>query len=452
MSLKVVILAAGQGTRMRSTLPKVLHPLANKPMLQWVLEEADALQPKEIMVVVGHGGEQVKNTLPSANVTWVEQTAQLGTGHALQQTLPHLQDCEQVLVLLGDTPMITEETLRELCESTPVNQLGIITEFVGEPAGLGRIIRDAENNLIGIVEEKDATPEQKTIEEINTGIMLLPVKYLQNWLQALSSNNAQNEFYLTDVIAMAVTDKVSINSIQPLFTEEVLGINNRQQLAYLERFYQSLIAQTLMEEGVTLMDPDRFDLRGNLDVAQDVVIDINVIIEGDVKIARGCHIGANSILKNVSLGEDVTVLPNSILEDSIVAANCTIGPFARLRPGTELAEGVKVGNFVETKKVKVGKGSKLSHLSYIGDANIGANVNIGAGTITCNYDGINKYVTTIEDDVFIGSDSQLIAPVTIEKGAYIGAGSSISKNAPAGKLTLARARQKTIDSWQPPKK
>ncbi len=452
MSLKVVILAAGQGTRMRSTLPKVLHPLANKPMLQWVLEEADALQPKEIMVVVGHCGEQVKNTLPSANVTWVEQTAQLGTGHALQQTLPHLQDCEQVLVLLGDTPMITEETLRELCESTPVNQLGIITEFVGEPAGLGRIIRDAENNLIGIVEEKDATLEQKTIEEINTGIMLLPVKYLQNWLQALSSSNAQNEFYLTDVIAMAVTDKVSINSIQPLFTEEVLGINNRQQLAYLERFYQSLIAQTLMEEGVTLMDPDRFNLRGDLDVAQDVVIDINVIIEGDVKIARGCHIGANSILKNVSLGENVTVLPNSILEDSIVAANCTIGPFARLRPGTELAEGVKVGNFVETKKVKVGKGSKLSHLSYIGDANIGANVNIGAGTITCNYDGINKYVTTIEDDVFIGSDSQLIAPVTIEKGAYIGAGSSISKNAPAGKLTLARARQKTIDSWQPPKK
>jgi len=452
MSLKIAILAAGQGTRMHSKLPKVLHQMAGKPLLQWVLDATASVSPVETFVIYGYQGEQVKQALADNDVTWVAQTEQLGTGHALQQVLPHLHDDDRVLVLLGDTPLISDETLNSLIENTAENEIGIVTTITEEPYGLGRILRDQSDAILGIVEEKDASDTEKTIAEINTGIMLLPIKPLKNWLTKLQNENAQGEYYLTDVIAMAVADGVDIHAIQPLFNAEVIGINDRSQLAQLENVYQALAAESLMLDGVTLRDPARFDLRGELEIDADVTIDINVIVEGKVKIGRDTNIGANVILKNTTIGKDVTILPNCILEDSIVGDHCTIGPFARLRPGTQLANNVKIGNFVETKKITVDEGSKLSHLSYIGDAEVGKNVNIGAGVITCNYDGVDKHKTIIGDDAFIGTDSQLIAPVKIGKGAYIGAGSSINKDAPAGKLTVARARQKTVDGWVPPKK
>ena len=452
MALKIVILAAGQGKRMHSQLPKVLHTLAGKPLLQWVIDAATELNPAQTIVIYGHGGEQVKSTLTDCKVTWVEQTQQLGTGHALQQAQNYFNDDDQILVLLSDTPLISTTTLRELIADTKKNAVGLVTVTLEDPSGLGRIIRDAEDNVLGIVEDKDCSDEQQEIEEINTGIMLLPGKKLKQWLNNLTAQNAQGEYYLTDVIAMAVTENVPICTVEPTFTEEVMGINDRSQLAYLERVYQQLVTETLMLSGVSFADPTRFDLRGELDVAQDVFFDINVIIEGKVAIGQGTKIGSNVILKDCVIGENVTINSNVVIEDSRIGNDCTVGPFARLRPGTQLAEHVKIGNFVETKKAIVGEESKIPHLSYIGDANIGKNVNIGAGTITCNYDGVHKNVTTIEDGAFIGSDSQLIAPVTIGAGAYIGAGSTISKNAPAGKLTIARSKQTTIENWQPPKK
>jgi bifunctional UDP-N-acetylglucosamine pyrophosphorylase/glucosamine-1-phosphate N-acetyltransferase len=452
MSLKIVILAAGQGKRMRSQLPKVLHPLAGKPLLQWVIDAATELNPAQIIVIYGHGGEQVKTTLAEAKVTWVEQKQQLGTGHALQQAQNYFVDEDQILVLLSDTPLISTTTLRELIADTSKNALGLVTVELDDPTGLGRIIRDAEDNVLGIIEDKDCSEEQQEICEINTGIMLLPGKNLKNWLGNLTAKNAQGEYYLTDVIAMAVVDQVPICTVEPTFTEEVMGINDRSQLAYLERIYQQLTTETLMLAGVSFADPTRFDLRGELDVAQDVFFDINVIIEGKVTIGKNTNIGSNVILKDCVIGENVTINSNVVIEDSSIGNDCMVGPFARLRPGTQLAEHVKIGNFVETKKAIVGEGSKIPHLSYIGDANIGKNVNIGAGSITCNYDGVHKNKTIIEDGAFIGSDSQLIAPVTIGAGAYIGAGSTISKNAPAGKLTIARSKQTVIENWQPPKK
>ena len=452
MSLKVAILAAGQGTRMYSRLPKVLHTLVDKPLLQWVVQAATALSPEETFVIYGHKGEQVKQTLTDIEVTWVEQTEQLGTGHALQQVLPSLNDSDRVLVLLGDTPLISSETLQNLIANTAAHEVGIVTANVEQPHGLGRIIRNQKDEIVNIVEEKDASESEKLINEINTGIMLLPVKSLKTWLVKLKSTNAKNEYYLTDVIAFAVVDSIAIKSVQPLFNEEVIGVNDRVQLAQLESVYQTWVAESLMLSGVTLRDPARFDLRGELDIDEDVSIDINVIIEGNVKIGRDTVIGANVQLKNVVLGEGVTILPNCVLEDAEVGNYCTIGPFARLRPGTELAGNVKVGNFVEIKKTSVDEGAKLPHHSYIGDAEIGKNVNVGAGVITCNYDGVNKHKTIIGDNAFIGTDSQLIAPVTIGADAYIAAVSSISKDAPAGKLTVARSRQKTIDGWKPPQK
>lgn len=450
--LHVVILAAGQGTRMKSELPKVLHRIAGKAMLRWIVEEAQTLSPEKIIVIHGHKGEQVKECLADLPITWIEQAEQLGTGHAVQQALPALKDADQVLVLLGDTPMISEDSLRELCDNTNVDQLGLLTEFLDDPTGMGRILRDKQRKVTGIVEQKDATIEQLEINEINTGIMLLPMQFLPIWLAALENHNAQNEFYLTDTIAMAAEQQVAIKTSHPLEPEEVMGVNTRRQLAYLERYYQQSVANALLDEGVTLADPERFDLRGELNIEPDVTIDINVIIKGECHIASGCDIGANVILKNVKLAENVKVLPNSVLEDCSIGANSHIGPFARIRPGTETGEAVKIGNFVETKKAKIGRGSKVSHLSYIGDANIGEQVNVGAGTITCNYDGVNKHKTIIEDGAFIGSDTQLIAPVKIGKGAFIGAGSSISKDAPANKLTLSRGKQQTIEHWQLPKK
>ncbi|MSP52825.1 MAG: UDP-N-acetylglucosamine diphosphorylase/glucosamine-1-phosphate N-acetyltransferase [Gammaproteobacteria bacterium] len=478
MPLKIVILAAGQGKRMHSKLPKVLHTLAGKPLLQWVIDAATDLNPAQTIVIYGHGGEQVRAAFTSVTadaeavsfgvqatkvpqrqdpsylekITWVEQTQQLGTGHALQQAQHYFNDDDQILVLLSDTPLISTTTLRELITDTDKNALGLVTVTLDDPSGLGRIIRDAEDNVVGIIEDKDCNEQQQEIEEINTGIMLLPGKELKHWLGNLTAKNAQGEYYLTDVIANAVADQVPICTIEPTFTEEVMGVNDRSQLAYLERVYQQLAAETLMLSGVSFADPTRFDLRGELDVAQDVFFDINVIVEGKVAIGQGSKIGSNVILKDCVIGENVTINSNVVIEESVISDNCIIGPFARLRPGTQLAGHVKIGNFVETKKAIVGEASKIPHLSYIGDANIGKNVNIGAGTITCNYDGVHKNITTIEEGAFIGSDSQLIAPVTIGAGAYIGAGSTISKNAPAGKLTISRSKQTVIENWKPPKK
>ena len=452
MSLKIVILAAGQGKRMRSQLPKVLHKLAGKPLLQWVIDAANNLDPAQIIVIYGHGGEQVRAALSGTNVTWVEQKQQLGTGHALQQAQEYFNDNDQILVLLSDAPLISSLTLRDLIKNTAKDSLGLVTAVLSDPTGLGRIIRDDHDNVIGIVEHKDCTEEQLDIFEINTGIMLLPAKKLKPWLANLTAKNAQAEYYLTDVIAMAVADKTPICTVEPELPEEVMGINDRQQLSYLERFYQHMMANAFMISGVSFADPNRFDLRGELIAAADVFIDINVIIEGKVKIGKNSNIGPHVMLKNCVIGDNVTINSNVVIEESTVGNDCSVGPFARLRPGTQLAAHVKIGNFVETKKAVVGEGSKIPHLSYIGDANIGKNVNIGAGAITCNYDGVHKNITTIEDGAFIGSDSQLIAPVTIGAGAYIGAGSTISKSTPAGKLTIARSKQTVIENWQPPKK
>ena len=453
MSTTAIILAAGQGTRMCSSLPKVLHPLAAKPLLQWVIDAVLASGINDLQVVYGQN-EQVKAGVDSDHLQWVQQAEQLGTGHAVNQAVRTHKSAnvEQILILYGDTPLITPRTLQHLLASTPNDAVGLLTAKVSDPTGLGRIIKNEQAEVVAIVEEKDATDEQKKITEINTGIMLLPAKRAASWLANLNNDNAQGEYYLTDVIAMAVADQVDIKAIQVRDNMEVMGINTRKQLAQCERNYQMKTTEELMAQGVSFADPARFDLRGTLECEQDVNFDINVIIEGQVKIAKGVKIGANVILKNVTIGANTDILPNSMLEECIVGADCSIGPFARLRPGTELADQVKIGNFVETKKAKIGSGSKVSHLSYIGDAVIGKQVNIGAGTITCNYDGVNKYTTTIKDHAFIGSDSQLIAPVTIGENAYIGAGSSISKDAPANKLTVARARQKTLENWQPPKK
>jgi bifunctional UDP-N-acetylglucosamine pyrophosphorylase/glucosamine-1-phosphate N-acetyltransferase len=452
MTISVTILAAGQGSRMRSALPKVLHPLANRPMLTWVINAAEQINPDVVVVVYGHGGEQVKEQLAGHNISWVLQSEQLGTGHAVQQAIPQIINSQQVLVLYGDTPLISPITLQQLITTTSEDGVGIITAKFSDPTGLGRIIRDNNNKVSAIVEEKDATIAQKKINEINTGIMLLPVKKLTQWLSQLENDNAQSEFYLTDIIKMAVSDGVSITTVTPKANAEVAGVNTRQQLIELERSYCLTQAAQLLAEGVTIRDPARFDLRGELHAAQDVTIDINVIIEGKVTLGKNVKIGPNVILKEVTIGDNTEIFANSMLEESTVGENCLIGPFARLRPGTKLANDVKVGNFVETKKAIVADGSKIPHLSYIGDAVVGKNVNIGAGVITANYDGVNKHQTTIEDNVFIGCDTQLIAPVTIGKSAYIGCGSSINKDAPANKLTLARSRQKTIEGWEPPKK
>lgn len=452
MSLAVIILAAGQGTRMCSSLPKVLHPLANKPLLQWVVEAGNTINPERIVVVYGHGGEQVSNVLADSSLHWVLQQQQLGTGHAVQQALPKVENAKQVLVLYGDTPLISQQTLQALINETTEDAVGVITANFSEPKGLGRIIRNSDQQMIAIVEEKDATVEQKQLHEINTGIMLLPVGKLHQWLSALENNNTQGELYLTDVIAKAVVDDVHITTVQPQSNAEVTGVNTRQQLVKLERCFQTMQAERLLTAGVAICDPARFDLRGELQCGDDVTIDINVIIEGKVTLGHGVKIGPNVILKNTHVGANTEIFANSLLEDSCVGQHCLIGPFARLRPGTELADNVKIGNFVETKKITVDQGSKIPHLSYVGDAIIGKNVNIGAGVITANYDGVSKYQTTIEDNVFVGCDTQLIAPVVVGKNAFIGCGSSISKDVPADKLTLARARQKTIEGWQPLKK
>lgn len=450
--MNIVILAAGMGKRMRSRLPKVLQPLANKPMLEHVIEKARLLgSNNRLIVVIGHGAEAVKAYFEKdEDITFALQAEQLGTGHALLQALPYCDQNEPTLVLLGDVPLIRPETLNDLIQAAG-SGVGLLTVRLDNPKGYGRIVRQ-KGAVCAIVEEKDATDEQRAINEVNTGIMVLPTRYLERWLNELGNENAQGEYYLTDVIARAVSEGVGVNSALAQTASEVEGVNNKVQLAALERAYQKENALRLMNDGVTLIDPDRIDVRGELICGKDVTIDVGCIFSGKVVLGDGVRVGAYCVLKDVEIGEGTEILPFCHFDGAQVGKEARLGPYSRLRPGTTLADQTHIGNFVEIKKSVVGLGSKVNHLSYIGDTDMGARVNIGAGTITCNYDGVNKFRTTILDDAFIGSDTQLVAPVTVGKGATLGAGTTLTKNAPDGELTIARARQMTIKGWKRPTK
>lgn len=442
-NLSIVILAAGQGKRMKSALPKVLHRLGGKPLLRHVVDAAMGLAPSQVIVVHGHGGDQIQAALSDLSLTWVYQAEQLGTGHAVMQALPHIPAGHRVLILCGDVPLIRTDTLDDFLKE--IKHVGVITASFEDPTGFGRIIRDKQDHVLRIVEQKDATPEQQAITEINSGIYTVLVEHLKRWLPAVKNKNSQNEFYLTDIVSMAVAEKIPVQAYEIDSDVEVRGVNDRRQLSELEADYQDVQAERLMMAGLGLMDPNRFDLRGDLSFGQDVVIDINVIIEGKVVLGDRCTIGPNVILKNVMIGNDVEVKAGSILEDSTVGDACTVGPYARLRPGTVLSRDVRVGNFVELKKSVVGVGSKIPHLSYVGDATIGERVNIGAGTITCNYDGINKHQTIIHDGAFVGSNVNLVAPMTVGENALIGAGSTVRREVPANKITVERSEQVSWD-------
>lgn len=450
--LEVIILAAGKGTRMYSSTPKVLHRIAGHPLLAHVINSATALGAHKIHVVVGFEGEAVRAHFPEAPLCWATQAEQLGTGHAVAQALPNIPDDRTVLVLYGDVPLIAPDTLSALTEACHADGIAVLTVLSTDPTGLGRIVRDADGHAIAIVEEKDADAQQRLIVETNSGILAAPAGRLRQWLADLSPKNAQGEYYLTDIIASAVADNCEVATLTLDDELEVLGVNNKTQLALLERHYQSRIAQQLMDAGVGLADPARIDVRGTLQCGRDVEIDINAIFEGYVTLGNGVHIGPNVVIKNSAIGEGTHIHANSHIEESSVAANCVVGPFARLRTGTDLGDGAKIGNFVETKKARLGAGSKINHLSYVGDATVGANVNIGAGTITCNYDGVNKHHTTIEDGVFVGSNTALVAPVRIGKKATIGAGSTITGDVGEEQLVVGRARQRSIDGWKRPNK
>lgn len=452
MKLSIIILAAGQGTRMFSTLPKVLHPLGGRPLLAHVIDRARSLEGADIHVVIGHGAGQVRAAIPDTDIHWVMQDRQLGTGHAVAQAMPGIPDDHTVLVMYGDIPLIKKATLEPLYQLAGQGMAALLTAELDDPAGYGRILHHADGSISGIVEEKDASAAQRAIREINTGFMAAPAARLRGWLDALDNNNAQGEFYLTDVIGRAVTEGTSVRGVTTDDLEEVLGINDRRQLAIQERSFQLRQAEACMQAGVTLIDPARFDLRGELVAGQDVLIDINAVLEGRVVLGDRVSVGPNVVLRNVTVADDVSILANCVIEDADIGSGSRIGPFARLRPETRLAAGTHVGNFVEIKKSDVGAGSKINHLSYIGDTTIGTDVNIGAGTITCNYDGANKHRTVIGDDVFIGSDTQLVAPVEIKNGATIGAGSTITQDAPADELTLSRAPQETRRGWKRPQK
>jgi bifunctional UDP-N-acetylglucosamine pyrophosphorylase/glucosamine-1-phosphate N-acetyltransferase len=452
MKLAVVILAAGQGKRMKSDLPKVLQPLAGVPLLAHVVSRARALQPSSMHVVYGHGGDAVRAAVRDSDLRWSLQAEQLGTGHAVMQAMPNVADDELVLVLYGDVPLVRADTLRQLIAAAGAKSMSLLTVLLDNPQGYGRIVRNARGAIQKIVEQKDANKAQLRIREGNSGIMAVPAKLLRRWLGKLKNANAQGEYYLTDVIAMAVKDKVKVTPLIAATLAEVLGVNDKVQLAELEAMHRAERARELMVAGATVIDPARLDVRGEVTLGKDVVIEPNVLIEGRVSLGDRVRIGPNVVLRDVSIGADSVIHPNSVLEQSELGAGCLIGPYARIRPGSRLAAGVHVGNFVELKKTVVGEGSKANHLTYLGDAVIGKGVNVGAGTITCNYDGVNKSTTTIEDGAFIGSGNMLVAPLRIGKDATTGAGSTITKDAPEGQLTLSRARQLTLEGWKRPQK
>ena len=460
--MNVVILAAGQGKRMHSDIPKVLHALAGKPLLAHVIDAARALSPRRICVVYGHGGEAVLEAFAAPSgagraasgdpdrITWVLQEPQLGTGHAVMQAAAHLEDSVPTLVLYGDVPLIRAATLKRLCAAAGAG-VAVLTVDLEDPQGYGRIVREV-GAISRIVEQKDASPTEQALREVNTGIMIAPTPQLKSWLARLSNDNAQREYYLTDIVALAVADGVSVSSAQPHAVSETLGVNSRNQLAELERAHQAHLAGELMGRGVTLADPARIDVRGHLACGRDVAIDVNCVFEGNVTLGDRVSIGAHCVLRNVRIAAGTRIEPFCHMEDADIGAGCRIGPYARIRPGTVLAEEVHIGNFVEVKLSNIGRGSKANHLAYIGDSEVGRNVNVGAGTITCNYDGVNKHRTVIEDDVFIGSDTQLVAPVRVGRGATLGAGTTLTSDAPPDQLTVSRVRQVTIRGWKRPAK
>jgi bifunctional UDP-N-acetylglucosamine pyrophosphorylase / glucosamine-1-phosphate N-acetyltransferase len=451
--LGILVLAAGQGTRMRSALPKVLHPLAGRPLLAHVLEAASQLQPRRVCVVYGHGGEQVRGVFASRAIEWVEQSEQRGTGHAVGLALPALEDVDRVLILYGDVPLIESATLDRLLQEAADAPLAVLTVVLSDPTGYGRMVRTPAGRVCRIVEHRDASEAEREIEEINTGILVADRERLVGWLGRVGrGNNSQGEVYLTDVVALAVADGVEVVTAQAASPEEVAGVNDRVQLAALERHFQRRQAEHLMRGGVTLADPTRFDLRGQLRAGRDVFIDLNILIEGEVTLGDRVKVGPNCVLRDCTIGADSEILASSVIEGARVGGQARIGPFARLRPETELAEQVHIGNFVEIKKSQVGSGSKINHLSYVGDALIGEDVNVGAGTITCNYDGANKHRTVIGDRAFIGSDTQLVAPVEVGANATIGAGSTITRDAPPDQLTVSRSRQMSLSGWRRPEK
>ena len=452
MNLSIIILAAGQGTRMCSARPKVLHPLAGRPLLAHVIDTARELQPDDIHVVIGHGAEQVQRDFEGADIQWALQAEQLGTGHAVAQAMPAIPDGNCVLVMYGDVPLVSRATLEPLCSLAEQGMAALLTAELDDPDGYGRILHHADGSICGIVEQKDASASERALNEINTGFVAAPAARLRGWVAALDNNNAQGEFYLTDVIARAVAEGTSVRGVMADDITEVLGINDRKQLAVQERCYQQRQAERCLQAGVTLADPARFDLRGTLTAGEDVLIDVNAVLEGNIVLGNRVSIGPNVVMRNATVGDDVTILANCVIEDAEIGSRSRIGPFARLRPETRLSTNTHIGNFVEIKKSDVGEGSKVNHLSYIGDTSIGTDVNIGAGTITCNYDGANKHRTIIGDRVFIGSDTQLVAPVEVKEGATIGAGSTITRDVEANELALSRAAQKTRTGWKRPVK
>jgi bifunctional UDP-N-acetylglucosamine pyrophosphorylase/glucosamine-1-phosphate N-acetyltransferase len=451
-TLNIAILAAGRGKRMHSEKPKVLHRLAGKPLLCHVLDTARALSPNKICIIFGHGGEVVRQAIGDPALTWVQQEPQLGTGHALMQALPYLGSEGATLVLYGDVPLTALSTLNRLLTVADGETLGLLTVELADPSGYGRILRNAAGEITAVVEEKDASSSERNIREVSTGIVVIPNRYIHGWLNRLENNNAQKEYYLTDIVALAVKDNVKVVTGQPERVWEISGINSKFQLAELERIYQKECANALLEQGVTLADPSRIDVRGVLTCGRDVEIDIDCLFEGDVLLGDGVKVGAHSILRDVKIAAGSAVAPFSLIESTEIGENCRIGPYARIRPGTRLDNDVHIGNFVEVKNSAIAAGSKANHLSYIGDTVIGKRVNIGAGTITCNYDGANKHQTIIEDDVFVGSDTQLVAPVKVAQGSTIGAGSTITRDTPPETLTLSRARQMSVDGWKRPVK
>lgn len=452
MTTDIVILAAGQGSRMKSSLPKVLHAVGGKPMVKHVIDQARQIPDTQMHVVIGHGADQLRAALSTEQLNFAVQAEQLGTGHAVAQALPALAHNGVTLVLYGDVPLTQTATMQALVDSATEGQLGLLTVHLANPTGYGRIIRNSAGNVVAIVEQKDATPEQLAVTEVNTGIMAVPTALLREWLPKLSSNNAQGEYYLTDIIAMAAEQGITIAAQHPSSEQEVQGVNNRVQLAELERWFQRQQAEQLMLNGATLADPARVDVRGHVEVAGDVIIDVNVVFEGQVTLGKGVVIEPNCVIRNSTIGENTRIRANSHIDDASIANSCDVGPYARVRPGTVLANQAKIGNFVETKKATIGEGSKVNHLSYIGDAVIGQQVNVGAGTITCNYDGVNKSLTEIGDGAFIGSNTSLVAPVKVGAGATVGAGSTITKAVDDSQLAVARGKQVNLSNWQRPVK